>query len=38
MSDPFIGEIKLFAGNFAPYGWAFCDGQIMGRESSIGFY
>jgi len=29
MSDPFIGEIKLFAGNFAPYGWAFCDGQIM---------
>jgi microcystin-dependent protein len=29
MSDPFLGEIKLFAGNFAPYGWAFCDGQIM---------
>jgi microcystin-dependent protein len=29
MSDPFIGEIKLFAGDFAPYGWAFCDGQIM---------
>lgn len=29
MSDPFIGEIKIFAGNFAPYGWAFCNGQIM---------
>jgi microcystin-dependent protein len=29
MSDPFIGEIRLFAGNYAPYGWAFCDGQIM---------
>jgi len=24
MSDPFIGEINLFAGNFAPRGWAFC--------------
>jgi len=29
MVDPFIGEIKMFAGNFAPYGWAFCDGQIL---------
>jgi microcystin-dependent protein len=29
MSDPFLGEIRLFAGNYAPYGWAFCDGQIM---------
>jgi microcystin-dependent protein len=28
MSDPFIGEIKLFAGNFAPRNWAFCDGSI----------
>ncbi|MFZ5643699.1 MAG: phage tail protein [Bacillota bacterium] len=27
--DPFIGEIRIFAGNFAPYGWAFCNGQIM---------
>lgn len=27
--DPFIGEIKIFTGNFAPYGWAFCNGQTM---------
>ncbi len=27
--DPFLGEIRMFAGNFAPRGWAFCDGQIM---------
>ena len=29
MSEPFLGEIKIFAGNFAPQGWAFCDGQIL---------
>ena len=29
MSDPFIGEIKIFAGNFAPRGWANCDGQLL---------
>ena len=29
MSDPYIGEIILFAGNFAPRGWAFCQGQIL---------
>jgi microcystin-dependent protein len=29
MSDPFIAEIRMFAGNFAPRGWAFCNGQIM---------
>jgi len=29
MSQPFVGEIRIFAGNFAPVGWAFCDGQIM---------
>jgi microcystin-dependent protein len=27
--DPFIGEIMLFAGNFAPTGWATCDGQVL---------
>ena len=27
--DPFIGEIILFAGNFAPRGWALCDGQLL---------
>jgi len=29
MSDPFVAEIKIFAGNFAPKGWATCDGQII---------
>ncbi|MEM9822609.1 MAG: tail fiber protein [Bacteroidota bacterium] len=27
--NPFIGEIIMFAGNFAPRGWAFCDGQLL---------
>src|SRR5262245_20901956 len=26
---PFLGEIRIFAGNFAPAGWAFCDGQVL---------
>jgi len=29
MSSPFIGEIRMFGGNFAPAGWAFCDGSLM---------
>lgn len=29
MSNPFIGEVRLFAGNFAPAGWAFCDGSLV---------
>ena len=29
MSDPFIGQIILFGGNFAPLGWAFCDGSLQ---------
>ncbi|AKF79208.1 Microcystin-dependent protein [Myxococcus fulvus] len=29
MSEPYIGEIRMFAGNFAPRGWAFCQGQIL---------
>lgn len=28
-SNPFIGEIVMFAGNFAPRGWAFCEGQLL---------
>lgn len=27
--ENFMGEIKMFAGNFAPKGWAFCDGQLL---------
>ena len=29
MGQPFIGEIRMFAGNFAPNGWMFCDGQLL---------
>lgn len=29
MAEPFIGEIRMFAGNFAPVGWALCHGQIL---------
>ena len=29
MSSPYIGEIRLFGGSFAPAGWAMCDGQLM---------
>jgi microcystin-dependent protein len=29
MSTPFIGEIKMFAGNFAPRDWSLCDGQLL---------
>ena len=29
MSDPFIGQIMMFAGNFAPRGWALCQGQLL---------
>jgi microcystin-dependent protein len=29
MANPFIAEIRMFGGNFAPTGWALCDGQIM---------
>jgi microcystin-dependent protein len=29
MSQPFIGEIRMFGGNFAPAGWAMCQGQLM---------
>lgn len=32
--EPFIGEITLFAGNFAPRGWAFCDGQLLSINSN----
>ncbi len=29
MADPFLGEIKMFGGNFAPNGWALCNGQLL---------
>ncbi len=32
--DPFIGQVILFAGNFAPRGWAFCEGQLLAINSN----
>jgi microcystin-dependent protein len=29
MSQPYVGEIRMFGGNFAPAGWAFCQGQLI---------
>jgi len=29
MAQPYVGEIRLFAGNFAPAGWMFCEGQLL---------
>lgn len=29
MSEPFVAEVRIFAGNFAPRGWAFCNGQLL---------
>jgi microcystin-dependent protein len=29
MSQPYVGEIRIFAGNFAPAGWQFCDGSLI---------
>ena len=29
MAQPYVGEIRMFAGNFAPVGWEFCDGQLL---------
>jgi microcystin-dependent protein len=29
MAQPYVGEIRMFAGNFAPAGWQFCEGQLL---------
>jgi microcystin-dependent protein len=29
MAQPYVGEIRMFAGNFAPVGWNFCEGQLL---------
>ena len=37
MANPFIGEIRIFAGNFAPRDWAFCNGdlQLISQNSAL---
>jgi len=29
MAQPYVGEIRMFAGNYAPAGWRFCEGQLL---------
>ena len=36
--EPFLGEIKMFAGNFAPRGFAFCDGQLLAISSNTALF
>jgi len=36
--DPFIAQIMMFAGNFAPRGWAFCDGQLLSISSNAALF
>ena len=36
--DPFLGQIILFAGNFAPRGWALCDGQLLAIASNTALF
>lgn len=38
MSEPFIAEIKMFAGNFAPRGFAFCDGQLLAISQNTALF
>ena len=38
MTDQFVGEIRMFAGNFAPLGWAFCDGQLLSIASNVALF
>src|SRR4051794_18601447 len=38
MSDPYIGEIRMFAGNFAPVGWYLCQGQTLPIDSYDGLF
>jgi microcystin-dependent protein len=38
MSDPFLGEVRIFGLNFAPVGWATCDGQILPISQSTALF
>jgi microcystin-dependent protein len=38
MSEPFIGQIEMFGGNFAPRGWAFCDGQLLAISQNTALF
>ncbi|WP_288579623.1 MULTISPECIES: phage tail protein [Lysinibacillus] len=38
MSDQYLGEIRMFSGNYAPQGWAFCDGREMKISNNEALY
>ncbi|MFB7352482.1 phage tail protein, partial [Bacillus thuringiensis] len=38
MADAYIGEIRIFSGNFAPKGWALCNGQLMNIQQNTALY
>ena len=38
MADPYLGEVRLFAGNFAPLDWAFCDGQTLSIAENVALF
>jgi microcystin-dependent protein len=38
MSAPYIGEIRAFGFNFAPYGWATCDGQLLAISANTALF
>jgi microcystin-dependent protein len=38
MTDPFLAEIRMFGGNFAPRGWATCDGQLMSISQNTALF
>ena len=35
MANSYVGEITLFAGNYAPKGWAFCNGQLLSIQENL---
>src|SRR5262245_33389082 len=38
MADPYIGEIRIFGGNFAPKGWALCNGQLLAISQNTALF
>ena len=38
MPQPFVGEIRIFAGSFPPTGWAFCSGQLLSISQNIALF
>jgi microcystin-dependent protein len=36
--NPFIGQIRIFAGNYAPNGWSFCDGSLLSMDENQALY